>query len=284
MTAPTRGTTDMEPADRLIFVGGAPRSGTTLLQNMLDCHPQVLGAPEFLHLPDIIRLRNALLAGRPGDRGHAALVDARFRELILGFLCPLWEREGQQPFFSEKTPENVLVFEELALLFPRSRFLFIVRDPRATVASMLQVAKRARERNQRPASTTRSLRAATAHTRRCIVAGFRAAKRLGERSCTVVYERLVERPEDEARRVCGFLGIPFAAAMLAPGEQEHLGAEILTKKTDDVWYEQGSFAQNVDTSTVDKWRRQLTPRQQGAVLRAFRGLPELEELGYGADS
>ena len=53
MNPPQRGS-------RLIIVGGAARSGTTLLQNMLDSHPDICGAPEFHHLPDLVRLRKRI--------------------------------------------------------------------------------------------------------------------------------------------------------------------------------------------------------------------------------
>ena len=33
--------------ERLIFIGGSPRSGTTLIQNILDSHPEIAGGPEF---------------------------------------------------------------------------------------------------------------------------------------------------------------------------------------------------------------------------------------------
>src|SRR5262245_2335183 len=46
--------------ERLIFVGGPPRSGTTLVQNMLDCHGEIYGGPEFLHIPDIVQVRTLL--------------------------------------------------------------------------------------------------------------------------------------------------------------------------------------------------------------------------------
>ena len=57
---------------RFIFVGGAPRSGTTLVQNMLDSHPDILGGPEFIHIPDIINLR------------HINVLDTVLRVLYVG--------------------------------------------------------------------------------------------------------------------------------------------------------------------------------------------------------
>jgi protein-tyrosine sulfotransferase len=270
-------------ASRLIFVGGSPRSGTTLLQNMLDSHPEIIGAPEFLHLTDIVRLRRALHGsigtGRISSYCSETSVDALVREMIMSFLLPLWNRSGRT-YLSEKTPENVLVFSELIGLFPESRFLHIVRDPRAIVASMLEVAKKARARNLKPASYTTSVAAATAHTRKCIVSGFQAAKEYPEKICTIAYERLVESSASETERICAFLEIPWSQSMLEPGGRSHLGEVVMTSKTNEIWYDKGSFTRNPVTDSVAKWRKQLTHREQLAVMEAFADVPEFAELGY----
>jgi hypothetical protein len=266
-----------DTGERLIFVGGAPRSGTTLVQNLLDCHPEILGAPEFLHLPDIVSLRQTLR--RSLDVGAREPVDARVRELILGFFLPLWQREGTR-FLSEKTPENVLVFEELAELFPSSRFVLVLRDPRATVASMLEVARRARERGVRPAAFTATLRAATDHAHQCVATGLRAAEALPERVAVVAYERLVADVESHTRRLCDFLGLAWNAAMLDPSKQTHLGQDAITGNSNDVWYDAKSYARRPESRRVDKWRDQLSAREQETISRAFADLPQLDAFGY----
>jgi hypothetical protein len=266
--------------ERLIFVGGAPRSGTTLVQNMLDCHPEILGVPEFLHLPDIVSLRATLLRSFGEERSGAERLDTLVRELILRFLLPVWQREGK-PYLSEKTPENVLVFDELADLFPNSRFLFVLRDPRATVASMLEVARRAREQGLRPASFTSSLEAATEHAHRCIQSGLRAAERRPQRVCVVAYEQLVTDVEMHTRRICDFLGLSWTPEMLDPSAKRHLGEDAITQKSNEIWYDAKSYARDPDTDLADKWRRQLAPREQRAIVLAFSDLPQLHAFGYG---
>ena len=51
---------ELSRGKRFVFIGGSPRSGTTLVQNILDSHPVICGGPEFHHLPDIMNLRKAL--------------------------------------------------------------------------------------------------------------------------------------------------------------------------------------------------------------------------------
>ena len=130
----------------LIFIGGSPRSGTTLIQNMLDSHPLVLGGPEFLHLPDIIELRRKLHSSI--SRGWIDIfcsredVDTHLIEAINKLFLSL-SKKYHCEIYSEKTPENILVFFELMELFPEAHFIQVIRDPRAILSSMQQVKQRA---------------------------------------------------------------------------------------------------------------------------------------------
>lgn len=271
---------------RLIFVGGSPRSGTTLVQNMLDCHPEVLGGPEFLHLPDIIALGKKLHASI--DREWIDLfcdhetVDRMLRRLCLDLLLPLADRM-QAPRLSEKTPENVLVFPELARLFPNARFIHVVRDPRAIVASLLQVGERARRKGRKPAPFTADVDAAIRRVRRSLEKGAQAVREHPERVLTVRYEDVVENPERETRRICDFLGLQWTPAMCTPGHQPHLGEAAITEKSDELWYDRRSYYRNPDPSNQDKWRRQLTGFDHLAVIRAFRDDARVREFGYALD-
>lgn len=60
---------------------------------------------------------------------------------------------GNTKFYSEKTPGNVLIFDELLEIFPKARCFHVVRDPRGTVSSMLEVGKRALKQGKKPRNT-----------------------------------------------------------------------------------------------------------------------------------
>lgn len=262
----------------LVFVGGSPRSGTTMVQLMLDAHPGICGGPEFDRVPDIVRLRNDLL--RSVDSGRISVfcsreeVDLEVGRFIEGLLLPYAGRRGCE-VVSEKTPWNVLVFGDLIEIFPRARFVFCVRDPRAIVASMLRVGSRAREKGSTPVSFTRSVAAAIRTVKATKDAGFRAAER-SDRVLTVSYERLVRHPEHETGRICRFLEIPWSEEMVRHGEKSHDVEELL----DGVWYTREMYESNPDPSRAHKWRDQLSPSQQAAVVAAFEGNKDLQALGY----
>lgn len=263
---------------RLIFVGGSPRSGTTLTQSMLDSHPDICGGPEFDRMPDVIRLRKELResvdSGRISVYCSGEDVDRELGLFVERLLLSYAESRGCE-LMSEKTPWNVLVFKDLLEVFPGARFIFCVRDPRAVTASMLQVGERARKGGRHVPSFTRSTAAIMRTIKRTNRAGFEAV-RLSERVLPVIYERLVVEPERETKRICGFLGLPWSGEMLRPGEKEHDGGKVL----DGVWHYPRMYDSDPDPSRANKWRTQLTPTRKAMVAGAFGEDEDLLALGY----
>jgi len=114
-----------------VFVVGMPRSGTTLVEQILASHPQVFGAGER---DDIAAIVHAL-----GGPGHAdarriavAELDRHARKYIdtLSALAPDARR------IVDKMPHNFLALGYIDLLFPGSRVIHCVRDPRDTCLSI----------------------------------------------------------------------------------------------------------------------------------------------------
>lgn len=268
---------------RLIFIGGSPRSGTTLVQNMLDSHPLILGGPEFLHLPDIIELRRKLHSSI--DREWIDIictredVDSHIISLINKLLLPLADKHGCE-YYSEKTPENILVFLELIELFPEARFIQVIRDPRAIVSSMQQVKKRAIEKGIKPPIFTANTSTGIAYIKRCFDAGFKASIHAPGKVLTVVYEHLLAKPETETKRLCKYLGIEWSDLMMRPGDKEHLGDRAITVKSNEIWYDSKTYNQNLAIQNMEKWKSELALCQQLQATMAFAGNRELMQYGY----
>lgn len=264
----------------MVFVGGAPRSGTTLLQTMLDSHPRIYGAPEFLHLPDLGQLRRKMLSAHA--RGYASplydpeRLDRVLRQAIRELLLPLMD-SAEHDVFVEKTPSNVLVFDQLHELFPEARFLFMVRDPRATVASLLEVGKRGRDKGWHMPRYTNSTAKAAFYVKTCVVTGLAFAEEHPDCTRTVFYERLVAEPRRESQELCEFLGLPWDERMLNPGAIDHPGAEAIIN---DVWYDRESYHRDPVQTEVDKWRQQLSAGQLLEIREVWESGARFESLGY----
>jgi hypothetical protein len=270
---------DRLDARRLVFVGGPERSGTTLLQNILDSHPDIHGTPPFIHLEDMLALRKKFHHSvEQGFMTHFCDrddVDCAVNHMIARLLGPAVEK-SETRLVSEKTPGNALVFDGIHTLLPQARFILVVRDPRAIISSLLAVGERGKRMGQREPNHTRRVRDAIRRVRRHLAAGFDFAKRNPAVCWVVRYEDLVLDPEAETRRVCVFLGIEWTEAMLRPSEVDHPGE----KSARDAWYTREEFRRDPEPSRVHAWKETLRPRHQVLVTRAFGGNEHFARLGY----
>jgi len=270
-------------SERLIFVGGCPRSGTTLVQNMLDSHPEIFGGPEFLHLQDVTDLRKKLR--RSISVGWIDLfcsyedLDGHLRALVQNILLPLADKHGGK-FMSEKSPENILAFSELVELFPEAHFIHVVRDPRAIVSSMQDVCARAKHKNIDIPAFTATPSSRIAYTAKCFDSGFAAVKKSPDKILTVVYESLVKDPEKELKNICKFLSLEWNSQMMEPQKKKHLGEKALTTKSDEIWYDVKTYYQEPHDGNIEKWKKRLSSIQQIRISRAFKDHKELNALGY----
>jgi Sulfotransferase family len=273
--------------ERLVFVGGAPRSGTTLLQHILDSHSTVFGGPEFDCIPTIIGTWRRVSAARENGRIAAFCtadqIDRCFAGLIEDLLLPAADVRGTW-LLSEKTPFNVLVFVDLLRLFPRCRAIQTVRDPRAVVASLLRVGERYRLKGLTPPEFVADLDAAMRFTRESIDAGFRAWRAFPDRVLTVRYEDLVTRPGAAVVRLCEFLGLTFEPRMLDPHATPHPDQAAIAAADGGLWVDSALGFRPIEPSRLTAWRTDLTVDQAAAVTAAFRDHADLRQMaGYQLD-
>nr|WP_246331494.1 sulfotransferase [Sphingomonas chungangi] len=121
------------PARRHIFLVGFPRSGTTLLEQVLEQHPDVVTLAEKECLIDSIRIATEG-AGRFAAFSQQAEIE------IDGFRQAYWRRVGESvqvtgQVFVDKHPFHSFKLPLIARLFPEARIIFAQRDPRDVVLS-----------------------------------------------------------------------------------------------------------------------------------------------------
>lgn len=112
-----------------VFIVGMPRSGTTLVEQILSHHPQVFGAGERKDLPGMV----ADLPKRLGEDYPACLerLDAaRARTLAEEYVGKITRTSGPAARVTDKMPENFLHLGLIATLFPRAHVVHCRRDPR----------------------------------------------------------------------------------------------------------------------------------------------------------
>ena len=110
-----------------VFIVGMPRSGTSLVEQILSCHPEVFGAGE---IRDIERMSEALLPGLADEAGAPAALDReRLDEAAERHLKRLGDLGQGAGRVTDKMPFNFRHLGLIALLFPGARVIHCVRDP-----------------------------------------------------------------------------------------------------------------------------------------------------------
>jgi len=123
-------------ADHLIFIVGMPRSGTTLIEQILDSHPQVFGCGELQDIGIIAnRLPDAQGAEHPYPRGVVFLNEETCTQLAQQYLQRVKALSGGADFVTDKMPENFQFLGLIALLFPGAKVIHSLRDPIDTCLS-----------------------------------------------------------------------------------------------------------------------------------------------------
>ena len=247
-----------------IFVVGLPRSGSTLIEQILASHSQVEGTIE---LPEIVAMARAL--GRPGRKGAgveypevlAGLADADFASLGNTFLSrtAIYRRLGRT-FFIDKMPNNFLHVALIRLILPRAKIIDARRHPMAAgFSSFKQHFARGQAFSYDLADIGRYYRAYAE-----LMAHFDAV--LPGEIHRVIYEDLVADLEGETRRLLAFLGLDFEPACLRFWETERAVRTASSEQVRQPLFREG----------LGHWRHfepWLTPLKEalGPALEHWRG-------------
>jgi len=270
--------------ERLIFLIGAPRSGTTLLARMMGAHSAIYQRSEPHLITPIAHLGfYGSVQKAPYDPVNAAQAiqelvadlpraEEDYLDALRAYTDTLYGRllataPGKR-FLLDKTPAYALVLPFLTKLYPKAHYVVLTRHPLAILSSWVESFF---DGDYRVALDHNPLLA------RYVPALARMLREQPVPSVHVRYEELVRDPETHFRRVCDHLGIPFEAEAIAYGERgdapKGLGDPTgVARHTRPV------------TSSVSKWAAEIaaTPETLALVSKLVDELDpaDLETLGY----
>ncbi len=254
------------PAADPIFIVGLPRSGSTLLEQVLASHSQVEGTMELPQLPQIARdlgLRN------PHQEEFAATVGAlssdelrALGERYIAETRPM--RKTQAPFFIDKMPNNCFYVGLIHLILPNARIIDARRHPLGCCFSCFK------QHFARGQNFTYSLTDLGLYYRDYVQFMAHIDAVLPGRVLRVHYEDVVGGTEAQVRRLLEHCGLPFEAACLKFYENERAVRTASSEQVRRPIFREG----------IDHWRHYepwLGPLKEslGEVLSAYPGVPEI---------
>ena len=200
---------------RLAFVLAPMRSGSTLLRKMLDAHPLLASPPESWFLLPLLALwqgdgANDRFNPRQAAAGLQSIADrSAFVEASRAFASRILARSAHPAcrWVVEKTPLYLQVHRELVEVFPESRFIVLLRDPRAIAWSIYTWDK------LKDQTLEDALACAAGQVRQ----QHEFLREQGDGPLVVRYEELCAEPETACRTLCGFLDVPYDPMMIAYG-------------------------------------------------------------------
>lgn len=192
------------PSERPVFIVGMPRSGTTLIEQVLASHPSVYGAGEL----DLFTRVSDRVLEASGSSAEVAIrtSDAVLREIATGYLAGIAELAPPGALrVTDKMPNNFLSVGLIALTFPNARIIHARRSPLDTCVSCFSI-------NFASAGLvwTCDLTDLGRYYRRYerLMEHWRAVLPPG-RMLEVQYENMVDDLEAQARRIVEYCGLPW---------------------------------------------------------------------------
>jgi len=272
-----------------VFIVGAPRSGTTLLQYMLRSHPGLslpTGESHFvialyrnataygdLSQPDNVRAVLRAMEAQSAEFLHTDLHGMKFdaealtqelvaegRRTMRDLVTALFERNAAgegKPRWGDKTPYYVLHIPKLLEWWPDAQIIHVIRDGRDVALSMF-----GRRHDFRAYNTYHAAR----QWEQYVEAGLEHGRRLAvEQYLELRYEDMIGDQRAALQRICGFLGEVYSDDLMEYRKPRGPGKTPMLQKP-------------VQSSNKDKWKQEMTPRQ----IRVFESAAgeTLRKCGY----
>jgi hypothetical protein len=240
-----------------IFIIGLPRSGTTLLDRILDNHSQVISTGERSDFPKQLRWAADCHGQELIDEKLLGRIDAiDYAELGRRYLLQTQWLAGNNAYFIDKLPPNFMLAGLIHRALPQARILHLVRDPLSVCFSNYK----AMFGNSYPYSY--NLEALAAHYRQyrrlmqhwhCVMPGV---------VIDIEYRDLVNGPEETLRRVLTHCGLPFEPGM----------TDLRRNSTPSNTLSSAQVREPIHKRALDEWRRyanQLEPFRETMKIAGF---------------
>lgn len=271
----------MENAITPIFILSLPRSGSTLLQTILATHHEVDTTPEpWFLLPIFYSLRskgiyteyNHSMANKAIKEFCSFLPEGKadYYEAINSFGLTLYKKLSQDSqYFLDKTPRYHVISEEIIEAFPEGRFIILFRNPLSILASIL--------------STWKPIHLYRFDLYKGLESLLRTAENFSEKFFLLHFEKLVDNPTYELRRLCEYLDIKFHEDMVT-----YLNEDIVPRgkygNPSRHYSSQKNNYKEISKEPIEKWKDTLSQNRikkfWGRRYLRWIGEERVNQMGY----
>ena len=270
------------------FIIGSGRSGNTLLRSILSGNSDISIPPESYRIPFAIKKFHIFnnrdwedivpqVLKEFGDckefytweiditdvqKSLEDIVDSKrtLSNIFDELFCTYAEKHSPgSKIWGDKTPMNTLYLDWIGTVFPRSKFIHIIRDGRDVASSYLKM-----ERYD-------TILEAANRWINSIESAQSFGSKIKENYIEIRYEELVTKPEEVIKDTCDFLDIDYDSKMLDHTKQ--------VKKLGDTDKEHHSnLSKPISSDSVGKWRNNLSESDQESITKLLH--KHLQRLGY----
>ena len=245
------------PSSKPLFIIGMPRSGTSLLEQILSCHPAVFGGGEMTLLKAELRRRTASRSNAEFGAAVAALPGSELADVATQIVAQLDSLAPDHRYVTDKMPSNFMYLGLIHALFPNARIIHCRRDALDICVSCFTTCFRDGHR------FTNDLRQLGEYYRLYVQAmGFWSSVLPPDTIHEVRYEDLVQDPEGQVRRLLDTCGLAWDPACL------HFQDNTRAVSTASVY----QVRQPIYRSAVGRWQRyaaHLGPLQEALAAPAL---------------
>ena len=270
------------------FIIGSGRSGNTLLRSILSGNSDISIPPESYRIPFAIK-KFHIFNNRDWEdivsqvlkefedckefyTWEIDITDAQKRleniadskrtlsNIFDELFCTYTEKHSPgSKIWGDKTPMNTLYLDWIGTVFPRSKFIHIIRDGRDVASSYLKMER------------YNTILEAANRWINSIESAQSFGSKIKENYIEIRYEELVTKPEEVIKYTCDFLDIDYDSKMLDHTKQ--------VKKLGDTDKEHHSnLSKPISSDSVGKWRNNLSESDQESITKLLH--KHLQRLGY----
>lgn len=225
---------------RPIFIVGMPRSGTTLVEQIISSHPEVHGAGELIYLGELAGdMHNKFNLPCQYPQCLPGLASAMIDRMSLEYLEKLAAIGGEEACVTDKMPHNFLHLGLVNVLFPQAKVIHCIRDPADTCLSIYF------QKFNASHSYATDLLSIGMHYQQ-----YQGLMQHWKQVLTipvfdVQYEKLVRETESVGRKLLEFCGFEWNPACL----DFHMSGRFVNTASRD------QVKQPVHTGSIERWRR-----------------------------